>query len=711
MAPAFRLDRSRLLASAARCAAGSILSLAALGAAAAETTRFVLLSGDGKPGGEQVVERGDDGWTTVRYRYKNNGRGPEFTERFRLTANGTLAHFEVKGTSEIGAPVDERFELDAGQAQWRSNTEPGPNRAASDGTALYVPLVNSFEWSTLSVAALDARPDGRLPLLPSGTLAQRELDQLDVMVAGQSRRVRLLAQTGLGFTPSFVWATLEPKPRFFAAIYPGWLTAIEAGAEASVPLLAARQLTAESRLLQDLATELQTPLPGLTVVKNARVFDSATARVGAASDIYLLRGRITAIRPVGLGGAVRADNEIDAASRIVLPGLFDMHGHVDRWDGGLHLAAGVTTVRDMGNGNTQLQQMLDESAAGKLLLPQVVPLGFLEGESPDAARLGFVIKTLQEARDAVDWYAVRGYPQLKIYNSFPREMVAEIVAYAHGRGMRVSGHVPVFMRAAEVVALGFDEINHINQVLLNFLVTPTTDTRTPERFYLPAERVASLDFDSPAVRDFIALLKARQTVIDPTLATFDFIKQRDGETSEPYRAIVGHMPPAVQRQFKIGTMKIDDDATAARYRASYARMVEFVGRLHRAGVPLVAGTDGIAGFTLASELELYVNAGLTPAEALQVATKNGALYTGTQGDRGRIAVGMRADLVLVDGDPTQHIADLRKVALVITQGQAITPKEVYAKLGIAPFAEGVPVRRNAPATVAERAGGTFSHGH
>ena len=536
------------------------------------------------------------------------------------------------------------------------------------------------------------------------------------MSGGQSRRVQLLAQTGLGLTPSFFWATPGPTPRLFAAIYPGWMAAVEAGWESSVKMLAERQRVAEGTLLTELAAATRRPLRGLTVVRNARIFDSDTAQLGAAADVYVLRGRITAIVAAGTPRG-NADNEIDAAGRVALPGLFDMHAHVDRWDGGLHLAAGVTTVRDMGNDNATLQQMLDETAAGELLSPQIVPCGFLEGESPHAARMGFVIKTLQEARDAVDWYALRGYPQLKIYNSVPREMVPEIVAYAHARGMRVSGHVPVFMRAQEVVEQGFDEVQHINQVLLNFLVTPSTDTRTLERFYLPAEKVAALDFDSSQVQDFIGLLKRRNTVIDPTLAAFDLIKQRDGELSEPYAAVVSHLPPDVRRGFFVGSMNIPDDATASRYKASYAKMVEFVGRIYQAGIPIVAGTDAFAGFALHSELALYVKAGLTPAQVLQIATRNGARYTRTSSDRGSITVGKLADLVLVDGDPTTNIADLRRVALVITQGSVISPTQVYEALGVAPFVQSVPTLRMsvmpaipvtpaAPATAASSPAGT-----
>ena len=132
-------------------------------------------------------------------------------------------------------------------------------------------------------------------------------------------------------------------------------------------------------------------------------------------------------------------------------------------------------------------------------------------------------------------------------------------------------------------------------------------------------------------------------------------------------------------------MKIPDDATAARYDKSYAKMVEFVGRMYKAGVPIVAGTDAIPGFTLHSELEWYVRAGLTPAQALQIATWNGAKYSRVLDDRGSVTPGQAADLVLIDGDPTANIADIRKVALVLKGDTAYYPSEIFEAMGIRPF--------------------------
>jgi len=677
---------------------------AAFAAQAATTTKYLIIAENGKQIGEQVAERQDDGLTKVRFIYKNNGRGPELAEQFRMGADGLMTEYSVKGNSTFGAVVDERFERKGGQAEWKSTSEQG--KKAVSGPAGYLPLNSSFEIVSAYITALAAAPEHKLALLPSGTLSQTVLDTLEISSAtGAKQTVQLVAQTGVGLSPAFYWATSGSAPRLFGVIIPGFANMLEEGWQGAAPALAARQKQAESKMLEGLAAKLQHPLSGVTLVRNARVFDSDKATVGAPSDIYVLRGRITAVVPAG-SPSRGADNTIDAGGRIVLPGLFDMHGHVDRWSGALNMSTGVTSVRDMGNDNKQLQAMLDETAAGKLLAPQVVPAGFLEGESPFSANNGFIIKDLQGAKDAVDWYAQRGYPQLKIYNSFPKAILKDTVAYAHSRGMRVSGHIPAGLRAQDALDAGYDEIQHINQVLLNFLVKPDTETRNLNRFLLPAEKVGDMDFKSKPFKDFVAGLARKQISIDPTMSAFAFIQQKDGDVNLPYAAFAANMPPDVARSFAVGGMKIEGDATLKRYQKSYAKMVEFVGIMYKAGVPIVAGTDDIPGFTLHSELALLVKAGLTPAQALQVATRNGARYTRTSHERGSIAAGKLADLVLVDGDPTKDIADLRKVSAVITRGYVIYPQEIDAALGIAPFVKDAPqAARTAPAVAQTDGGG------
>lgn len=667
---------------------------------AASTLRYVALVDGGKKAGHQLVETADDGSVAVEFIFKDNGRGPELKERYTLAPDGTFATYAVTGTTTFGSKVDETFRRDGDTVRWRSTSDSGEK--AVQGTALYTSLGGTPQGMSVALAALAKRPDGKLPLIPGGTLSARELARETVVLDGVRRTVALKAMTGVGLTPGFVWATTDASPRMFAFIFPGYLQLVEEGWEANGARLEERQKAAERELLADMRKRLGQPLAGTTLVRNARVFDSVNATLGEASDVLVRDGRIVSVAPTprwdtadhsakDRQGVGDADRVIDAAGRVMLPGLFDMHGHINAWDGALNLASGVTTVRDMGNDNKTLGELVRDAQDGRVLLPHIVKAGFLEGESPFSARNGFVVKDLDGAKKAVDWYAANGYIQLKIYNSFPKEILRDTVAYAHSKGLRVSGHVPAFLRASDVVDAGFDEIQHINQVLLNFFVDDTTDTRTLKRFYLVADRTADLDLDSKPVQDFIARLAERKVVVDPTLATFEFLHQEAGELSPIVAGIVDHFPPDIQRNRRSGEMNIPDAATAARYDKSFAKLVEFVGRMHRAGVTIVPGTDEMVGFTLQRELALYVQAGMTPAEALRSATHTAATVARVGDDRGSIAPGKRADFLLVDGDPTRDITDIRRVALVVKGETAYSPAALHEELGIRPFTTAITI--------------------
>jgi imidazolonepropionase-like amidohydrolase len=657
-------------------------------AEASDARRWIMTVDNGKPAGELVVRCDKRGDCQSRFIFKDNGRGPEITERYRIGTDGAFARYEAKGKTTFGSTVDERYEAKGRGGVWRSTTEQGGSDDAIG--KLYLPLNGSilvYEPMLRLTAGGQSRD-----VLPVGTMQRRSLTRATVGQGAARREVELVAFTGLGMTPEFVWATTGDVPELFGLVVPGYLAALPEGYQDEEARLTDLQKAAEAELLGTMTARLAKPMPGLSVIRNARVFDAENARLhDGLRDVYIQRGRIVAVvsSDAPLGGFTPT-RQIDAAGRVLLPGLFDMHGHVGRWGGGLNLAAGVTTTRDVGNDNATLQQIIDETADGRLFGPQIVAAGFLEGESPYSARNGFVVSDLEGAKRAVDWYAAHGYIQIKVYNSFPRQHLRDTVAYAHSRGLRVSGHVPAFLRAEEVVEAGFDEVNHINQVMLNFLVDDKTDTRTLQRFYLPAERTAGLDFDGPRVQGFIKLLKDRGTVIDPTLTTFDFLRQRDGQPSQAFAAIMPNMPASFQRSRMSGGMEIPNERVQALYDKSYARMIEFVGRLHRAGVPIVAGTDEIEGFTLHRELELYTMAGMPAGEVLRIATWNGAKYSRTLADRGSIEVGKLADLVLVDGDPVKDITALKRIALVVTQGRSIDPSAVYGELGIKPFVAEVP---------------------
>jgi imidazolonepropionase-like amidohydrolase len=472
---------------------------------------------------------------------------------------------------------------------------------------------------------------------------------------------------------------------FFAGITPGWAQVIESGWEGTAAILERRQVEADNTRLRDLAAKMRHPLPEPILIRNARVFDAENARLGPAQDVYVHGGRVAAIYESG-SPAQAAATILDAGGRALLPGLFDMHGHERSWNAVQQIAGGVTTVRDLGNDNAVLADLRRRIDSNEIVGPRIVPAGFIEGKSEYSARIGFVASNIDDVKKAIDWYAQRGYPQIKIYNSFRPEWVPEATKYAHQRGLRVSGHVPAFMRAQDVVRQGFDEIQHINQVFLNFFVKPTDDTRTLARFYLVGDNAHDLALDGTEARDLIALLQQGPTVIDPTLACFEYMYvQRQGEANPTYAAIASHLPAAHQRRLRTNSMNVTE-ANVERYRKSYAKMVEFVGVMHRAGIPLVAGTDDIAGFTLHRELELYVKAGIPAGEALRIATWNGAKYTRTLDRLGSITPGKLADMIVVEGDPTEDISAIRRINLVMKEGVVYYPAEIHQATGIKPFA-------------------------
>jgi imidazolonepropionase-like amidohydrolase len=658
--------------------------LAARAVPAADTvTRYTVLI-ENRVSGSQVTTVHAGGAVDVAMSYKDNGRGPDIKEHYQFAPDGSLASFRVMGTSTFGGPIDESYSLKGTRAQWRSEADHGATDVK--GPAVYIPVDNSFESYGLIAKAALAQPNGRIAALPQGELAIQKVGGTTLEGGGAARAVSLYAVTGIDTQPDFIWLTDGDSPRFFAFVVPGFIRVVEAGFETPAAQLDALQTKAENDWLHGLEVKLAHRAPGPILIRNVRVFDSEHAKLLPARDVYVYRGRIAALyepnsTPRG------TQTVIEGNGRVLMPALFDMHAHEETWNLLLQIAGGVTTSRDMGNNNERLQRIISQVNDGEIVGPRIIPCGFIEGDSPYSASGGFRVKSLQDAKDAVDWYAEHGYHQIKIYNSFHPEWVEATAAYAHQRGLRVSGHVPAFMRSDEAIRAGYDEIQHINQLMLAFFVGPKDDTRTLQRFYLIAEHADGLDLSSKPVTDLVELMKQHGTSLDTTLTAFeDNFTQRQGQLSPSYAAVADHVPVSVARGWHENSMNVTEK-NAAKYRASYDKMVEFVGQLYRAGVPLEAGTDAIAGFTLHRELELYGKAGIAPADALRIATWNGARFTGRLADLGSIEPRKLADLILVDGDPTQNISDIRRVSLVMKEGVVYFPAEVYEALGIKRFAD------------------------
>ena len=674
----------------------ALVVIASAPAGAAPLRHSVLFQG--KLGGHQTTQRAADGLVTVDLSYRDNGRGPDYHEEIRLDPRGVQLAHKVTGKSTFGAPAEEDFTRAGGVSRWRTVSDSGSSTAATG--AFYMPVDTGFETYAMLARVALRQPGGKMPMLPGGEAKATRVASREVESRGRRQKLALYALTGLDLQPNYVWLTDDAEQRFFAFVYPGWIQIVEEGWEAAAPGIEAAQVAAEKEWLERMAADLTHRMPDPVVIRNARVFDAENARLGPPSDVYVFNGRIAAVWPadsVAPDGVTR----IDAGGKTLLPGLFDMHDHASAWSVPLHIAGGVTTSRDKGNDNPTLYNLARKCDSLRYIGPRIEPSGYIEGESEFASRGGIVVPDVEAGMRAVDWYAERGYREIKLYNSIKPEWVAPIAAQAHRRGLRVTGHIPAFMRAEQAVRAGYDEITHINQVMLNFLAGPTDDSRTLARFYLIAENAGKLDLDSKPVQDFIALLKEKGTVVDPTLVAFQGMGQRQGELGKNYAAVASHLPISLQRSLRKNSMNITDE-NQERWRAADRKMIEMAGRLYRAGIPLVAGTDAISGFALHRELELYVEAGIPPAEALRIATWNGAKYTGTLSERGSITPGKLADLVLVDGDPTRDISAIRRPVLTMKGGAVYYPSEIYEALGIAPFVE--PVRAKIAASV-KTAGG------
>jgi hypothetical protein len=314
----------------------------------------------------------------------------------------------------------------------------------------------------------------------------------------------------------------------------------------------------------------------------------------------------------------------------------------------------------------------------------VLKAGIIDGTGEFAGPTKMRVDTPEQAIKDVDWYADHGYVQMKIYSSIKPELVPVIADRAHARGMRVSGHVPAFMSARQFIEGGADEIQHFNFIELNFLFPEVKETRNRDRFIKVAEHAHEFTADKPPVREFINFLKQHHTVLDPTMNVFEALFCGDPSVITPgLEDVAPRFPAQVRRNLLSGALEVPPDKAAA-YRAAFPAMLRLLNAVHNAGVTMIPGTDSLAGYSLHHELELYVRAGIPAPEVLRMATLTPAEVMGVNKDRGIIAAGKLADMILIDGDPTKNIRDLDKLTTVIKGGKVFDPVAIEKSLGILP---------------------------
>ena len=651
--------------------------------AAAERYSFLRM---GNLAGQQAVWTASDGTLHAFYQFNDRGRGPKTASIYKLDPKGLPISETVSGNNYLKSPVDESFTLANGTARWKNKAEHGEKKISAP--AYYFALDGApIDNGLLVQAAL--KNGGKIALLPEGEARVQRVTDLDVEANAAKKHVVLYSISGLDFAPTYLWvdegttADGNKTVKFFASV-DTWDSIIPEGWESTVkPLLDAQEKIKNSRAAE-LAAKLGHRIRTSIKIVNANVFDAESGKIVPGQDVSMIRNRIAFVEPHRPQGLNVDAVVIDATGKTLLPGLWDMHAHVGDNDGLLNLAAGVTTVRDLGNDTDTLLARRQRIADGKEIGTRIVIAGIIDGNDAFHGPTKVLVSTEQEARAAVDNYKKLGYVQIKIYSSVPPAIVPAIIDEAHKNGLRVSGHIPANMIASECVADGYDEIQHINFLVLNFF-PEVKDTNTISRLTKPGELAASLDLTSPQVQSFIKLLQDHHTKLDLTMSVFeDQYMSRIGQIPPGYQAVANRLPAQVRRSLL--TMGITPPAglPEGTYQKSFGKMVDFAGLLYRSGLSIEAGTDSMAGFALQRELELEVQAGIPPAQVLQNATLNAATIMSMDKDLGSITPGKLADLVLVDGDPTQNISDIRKTAAVVKDGVLYYPKELYTELGVLP---------------------------
>ena len=619
------------------------------------------------------------GTTTTSFRYNDRGQGPTLIQTIKLDKAGIPVAMHLAGTDYLHRSVRESLQPGPGPlVTWRNDNAAG---RTTPGSAYYLPLeYGPGDVATLARALVLSKAK-TVTLLPEGQARLTVGTARTVNGGSATSRVTPYEITGLGLTPETIW--LDGEHRLFAS-GTTWMMVVRRGFESAVPTLVAAQTVASQARTVTLARRLARRPRGPVAFVHVNLFDAAAKTMRPSQTVVVTGDRVFAS---GADGSVTIPSDaevIDGSGKSLLPGLWDMHVHVQDDDGLMHLAAGVTTVRDLANDTDELLERRKRFDEGTLLGPRIIMAGLIDGPGPSAGPTTALVSTRDAAKAAVDAYADRGYEQITVSSSLDPQLIATIVRAAHQRGLRVSGQVPFGMTVEQMVRAGADELQHANFLFLNFLTDSTIDTRTPARFTEVAKRAGALDVRSDRMVRFIQLLKARNVAVDPTLNVFEtMFTYRGGVLNDATLPIALRMPPMVRRGLLAGGLPVTPVLQPV-YSESFINMERLVRRLHEAGVPIVAGTDAMAGFSLHRELELFSEANIPNLDILYIATLGAAKVMKRDAERGSLEVGRIADLVLVDGDPSQRMRDLRRMELVMKGGVIYLPDSLYAAVGVKP---------------------------
>jgi imidazolonepropionase-like amidohydrolase len=627
--------------------------------------RLVIQSVGGKHGDSYLWVM-PDGTRMGRDSFNLRGQVFELDSAGKAGSDGMPASIVIRGVTPTGDAA-ETFSVVGGKATWKSPVDAGSQ--AYRAPAFYASQGGPIDQTAWFLERLLAAPNRELSLLPGGRARAEKLTTLTVGTGEQAKEVTAWAITGVNTFPIPVWA--DAQGRFFGLVFfLSWLPEEYAGEHARLNTAQTQALAARAPAL---AKKLLVQPSGPVAFTQVRVFDADAKVFLADRTVIVDQGRIVAHGGANEIQVPSGAKVIDGKGKTLLPGLWDAHMHVGNDFAGLQeLSLGVTSVRDPGNDNALTLDRRARASRGELLMPNVYPSSLIDGRGPFTAQVAGVATSEAEAVALVEKAKAEGFLGVKFYGTLNKAWLPAAAARAEKLGLHVHGHIPVGMRPLEAIEAGYDEITHINWIIMQAMPEDVIAVSNGiMRFEGPGRHARHVDLDSEPLRRIVRTMAEKRIYSDPTMVAFEGLYvPENGDLSPAYAPFAGTLPPAVERAFRTGGFAVPKDLTRADYRASWSKMVQLLGRMHEAGVPIVAGTDG-AGLELVRELEIYVEAGMSPAEALASATIVPAKLVGQDKNTGSIQVGKVADLVLVEGDPSRSLGALRQTRLIMLGGRLL----------------------------------------
>ena len=640
----------------------------------ADALHYSIVSTSAKHGDSTRWFTGD-GQEMGRESFVLRGQVFEVDSVSRFGADGMLSSTIIRGFTPNG-DAGETFAIEKGKAHWKSPVDEGS--ADYSSPAMYASFGGPTDLNMILIERALANPGHQFVMLPGGKLGLEPLTKAVVGKGDKKKTVTAYAITGFFNTPQPVW--VDEKGKFFAQV--GALSWIAAGYEdANLPLQKAQD-EAMAKRSPKIAKELTKTPKGAVAFTHVRAFLDGT-HFAENQTVIVEQGKITLVGAAADIKVPKGAQVFEGAGKTLVPGLWDSHMHFgDDSSGPMLLSLGITSARDPGNVNELTLARAKRRAAGQLLMPHVYASAMIDGKGPNSAQVATTVGSEQEAVETVKKVHDQGFNAIKLYGTFNPAWVKATAAEAHALGMHVHGHLPAGMRTKEAIADGYDEITHIYFVMMQAMPDEVVKVSNGmARFQGPGKYAKDVDLTAEPMKSLIATMAEKHIASDPTLVVAEglFVPE-NGDLSPSYAPYVATLPPAVERGFRQGGFVPPEGVTRADYRASFDKLGQLVAAMHKAGVPVVAGTDG-SGMELVRELELYGKYGFTNEEALAAGTLVPAKLVGADSHTGSIAMGKDADLVLVEGDPSTNIGDLRHTKVVMMDGKLMDADALRAAGG------------------------------